>query len=147
MSGSCSMAQPSARRCCQPPGQIAGERVLAPSQPRHLEHEVAPRREPLRRQPVDAAEEADVLVDRQELVQREPLRHVADALLHALRIGRHVDAADRSLCPTTGASRPHSMRMVVDLPAPLLPRKPKISPGAHDERHVVDGDERRQTAA
>ena len=33
------------------------------------------------------------------------------------------------------------MRMVVDLPAPLLPRKPKISPRATVERQVVDGDE------
>src|SRR5436190_17474769 len=32
--------------------------------------------------------------------------------------------------PDVGSSRPHSMRMVVDLPAPLLPRKPKISPRA-----------------
>src|SRR5262245_2959153 len=30
--------------------------------------------------------------------------------------------------PDEGASSPHSMRIVVDLPAPLLPRKPKISP-------------------
>jgi hypothetical protein len=30
--------------------------------------------------------------------------------------------------PDVGASRPHIMRMVVDLPAPLAPRKPKISP-------------------
>src|SRR6185295_1243231 len=30
--------------------------------------------------------------------------------------------------PLVGLSRPHSIRMVVDLPAPLLPRNPKISP-------------------
>ena len=30
--------------------------------------------------------------------------------------------------PDDGRSNPHSMRMVVDLPAPLAPRKPKISP-------------------
>src|SRR5712691_7075947 len=30
--------------------------------------------------------------------------------------------------PEVGCSRPHSMRMVVDLPAPLGPRNPKISP-------------------
>ena len=30
--------------------------------------------------------------------------------------------------PDVGRSSPHSMRIVVDLPAPLLPRKPKISP-------------------
>src|ERR1700687_5738758 len=31
--------------------------------------------------------------------------------------------------PDVGAISPHSTRMVVDLPAPLGPRKPKISPG------------------
>ena len=30
--------------------------------------------------------------------------------------------------PEVGFSSPHSILMVVDLPAPLLPRKPKISP-------------------
>src|SRR5262245_40879581 len=30
--------------------------------------------------------------------------------------------------PDVGRSSPHSMRIVVDLPAPLLPRNPKISP-------------------
>ena len=33
-----------------------------------------------------------------------------------------------SAVPDVGLSSPHSMRMVVDLPAPLAPRKPKISP-------------------
>ncbi len=32
--------------------------------------------------------------------------------------------------PELGVSRPHSMRMVVVLPAPLLPSRPKTSPGA-----------------
>src|SRR5579864_8304520 len=30
--------------------------------------------------------------------------------------------------PDVGGSKPHRMRMVVDLPAPFGPRKPKISP-------------------
>jgi hypothetical protein len=30
--------------------------------------------------------------------------------------------------PLVGFSSPHSIRMVVDLPAPLLPRKPNTSP-------------------
>ena len=30
--------------------------------------------------------------------------------------------------PPVGFSSPHNMRIVVDFPAPLLPRKPKISP-------------------
>ncbi len=31
-------------------------------------------------------------------------------------------------CPSVGGSRPHSIFIVVDLPQPLAPRKPKISP-------------------
>jgi hypothetical protein len=30
--------------------------------------------------------------------------------------------------PDVGCSNPHNMRIVVDLPAPLLPKNPKISP-------------------
>src|ERR1043165_9692632 len=30
--------------------------------------------------------------------------------------------------PDVGLSSPHNVRIVVDLPAPLLPREPKISP-------------------
>src|ERR671912_700905 len=33
-----------------------------------------------------------------------------------------------SAVPAVGFSNPHIMRIVVDLPAPLAPRKPKISP-------------------
>ena len=43
--------------------------------------------------------------------------------------------------PLVGFSSPHSMRIVVDLPAPLLPRKPKTSPCRDLERQAVDGDE------
>jgi len=39
----------------------------------------------------------------------------------------HVQAVHRR-APAVGVSRPHSMRMTVDFPAPLGPRKPKISP-------------------
>ncbi len=43
--------------------------------------------------------------------------------------------------PEVGFSRPQSMRMVVDLPAPLGPRKPKISPRPDLEVDVIDSDE------
>ena len=38
------------------------------------------------------------------------------------------------------------MRIVVDLPAPLLPRKPKIFAGTDLERHIVDCDEAAEPA-
>ena len=101
----------------------------------------AARSSAVRVEPVDAAEEADVLIDREQLVEREALRHVADAPLDAFGIAPTRRCRRQSPCRDVGLSSPHSMRIVVDLPAPLLPRKPKISPRAHVERHVVDGDE------
>jgi hypothetical protein len=47
--------------------------------------------------------------------------------------------------PDVGASRPQSMRIVVDLPAPLGPRKPKDLAAAHGERNAGDGLERAKT--
>ena len=105
----------------------------------------APLGELRRVQPVDAAEERDVLVDGQQLVEREPLRHVADAALDAFGIAV-TSTPPTCAVPEVGSSRPHSMRMVVDLPAPLLPRKPKISPRRDVEGHVVDGDELAEAA-
>src|SRR6185503_2292945 len=43
---------------------------------------------------IDSAKEADVLIDGEPFVQREALRHVADALLDAFRVAADVDAAD-----------------------------------------------------
>ena len=66
--------------------EIARERRFAAGQAGHLEDEArgAPRAAPAI-EAVDAAEEADVLIDGQQLVEREALRHVADALLDRLR--------------------------------------------------------------
>ena len=41
---------------------------------------------------VDPAEERDVLIDGEPLVQRKPLRHVSDVALHPFRILSNVDA-------------------------------------------------------
>ena len=92
--GSWRIAQPSARRWRQPPGR---SRVSVCSRPRRPAISSTNARRAASRsavEPVDAAEEADVLIDGQQLVEREPLRHVADALLHAFGIARDVDAAD-----------------------------------------------------
>ena len=50
-------------------GQFAGQRVATPGQAGHVEHEGARRLELLAREAVDAAEEADVLIDGERLVQ------------------------------------------------------------------------------
>ena len=67
-------------------GEVARQRRLAAAQAGHLDHELAARGERRAGQPVDAAPERDVLIDGEQLVQREPLRHVADALLDAFGI-------------------------------------------------------------
>ena len=50
-------------------------------------------------------------------------------------------AVDRSTVPDVGGVRPTMTRMVVDLPAPLGPRKPVTRPAGGGERDVVDGGE------
>ena len=85
-------------------GQIARQRALAAAQAGHLEHEPAARSRARRPQPVNAAVEADVLVDGQQLVQREALRHVPDAPLDAFRIPCDIDAVDQWPCRTSAAA-------------------------------------------
>ena len=85
--------------------------------------------------------EPQVLFDRQIVPQTRALRHVADAQLDRLGIARDVVAEHLGRTRRTAPSTPHSIRIVVDLPAPLGPRKPQISPGMDLERDLVDGDE------
>ena len=82
------------------PGQVACQRVLSTAQPGHLQHHLAARGQPIALEPVDSAEERDVLVHRERLVQREALRHVADAPFHALGIAGRRRCRRRSPCPT-----------------------------------------------
>ena len=76
-------------------GKIARLRVFAARKPRHLEDERSPLRDSVVAQSVDRAEESDVLIDGQRLVQRELLRHVPDAPLHFFRVAADVDPIDR----------------------------------------------------
>ena len=50
-----------------------------------------------------------------------------------------------SIRPDVGASRPVSILMVVDFPAPFGPRKPKNWPGSHPQVHVLDGNQVAET--
>src|SRR5438046_2515673 len=67
----------------------------APFEACHLDDEPAALFESGRAQPVDAAEKSNVLIDRQPLVKRKPLRHVADSPLHRLGVAADVDAVDQ----------------------------------------------------
>ncbi len=102
--GSCRSAQPSASRWRQPPGSV---RASSRSRPASPPISSANRRRRSSRSPVEPVQpgiEPDVLLDRQQLVEREPLRHVADAPLDALRIAADVDAVDRARGRTTASA-------------------------------------------
>ena len=68
-----------------------------------------------------------VLFHRQLAVQREGLRHVADAAAR-VDVPRIDLLAEQPGAASLAGSRPVSIFMVVDLPQPFEPRKPKISP-------------------
>src|SRR6185436_14763411 len=121
-------------------GEIGGEHLLAAAETCHVEHEVASLGEPRAGNAVDAAEEGDVLIDGELLVEREALRHVADAPLHAFGIGADVDAAHRGGArrgPEQAAEHPDGG----GLAGAVAPEKSEHLAGLHVERHVVHGDE------
>ncbi len=136
-----------AERQALPPAarQIARQRVLPSGETGHLEHEAPARGQPLGTQSVDAAKELDVLVDGQQLVEREALRHVADSPLHAFGIGRHVDAADRG-----GARRrPQEAAQHPDgggLAGAVAAQEAEDLAATDVERQPVDGEERAESS-
>ncbi len=76
---------------------------------------------------VKAGKETQIFNDLEIVVERELLRHVADVLADGFGIAGHIESGNGAR-PEVGLSRPHSMRMVVDFPAPFGPRNPKTSP-------------------
>jgi len=72
-------------------GKRAGHQPFLPFQPRDVDRPGAPRFERSAAKAVDAAEESEVLPDRQVVVEGKALRHVADAPLEPLRLARDVD--------------------------------------------------------
>ena len=94
---------------------------------------------------VDAAEEADVLIDRQQLVEREPLRHVADPPLDAFGIARDVDAADDA--PSRG--RRQQAAQHADgrgLAGAVAAEEAEDLAAPHVEADAIDGDELAEAA-
>ena len=104
--GSWRIAQPSASRCRQPPDSVArraSSRGRAGRPSRARTRGARARRSPV--EAVDAAEERGCSRSTvSALVEREALRHVADAPLDAFGIAADVDAADRARCPTSAAA-------------------------------------------
>src|SRR6186997_1227608 len=85
---------PQSQPLSPPSREIARKAVLPTAQTGHLDDKRSPRLEPFRRESIDAAKKPDVLIDGQQFVERESLRHVANPALHALGIGSHIDASD-----------------------------------------------------
>ncbi len=77
-------------------------------------------------------------LDRQILVQAEALRHVADLALDRRRSRARRSKPRQVPSPSSGVSKPHSMRIVVVLPLPFGPRNPKICPALDANGEPVD---------
>ena len=71
--------------------------------------------------------EIEVLPDGELPIEGEPLGHVADPGSRGQVVGVHRITQECGLPSVAGIS-PVRTFMVVDLPQPLEPRKPKISP-------------------
>ena len=98
----------------------------------------APRAARPLRQPVERAEELEVLLRRRALVDVRRLGDEVDLRrgsprARAARRGRAPCAR-----PLVGFARPVRIRIIVDLPAPLWPSRPKISPGAASQADAVE---------
>ena len=90
--------------------------------------------------PVQLGVEAQVLLGGEVHVERGVLEDEPDVAAHVEPLGTMSWPATTA-DPAVGSASVQSILMVVDLPAPLGPRKPKISPGADVERDAVDGGE------
>ena len=89
------MQAASASRCFQPPDKRAGELVPPRGQPEFLKRAADMLADRL--QPVEPRHEFQVLGNRQILVERELLGHVADLALDLQRLGPEVVAEHRAL--------------------------------------------------
>jgi hypothetical protein len=85
---------------------------------------------------IGAVEQQD-FARRQSEIQIRTLRHHADQALDLHLLLPHVESPIQAW-PPVGRTRVVSTPMVVDLPAPFGPSRPKISPGAHFERDAVE---------
>ena len=77
---------------------------------------------------MERANELEVLVGAEALVERTRFGHIADAGLDLHRLLGDAVTGHQAV-PEVGANIPVSIFTVVDLPAPFGPRNPKISPG------------------
>ena len=142
IAGSWRIAQPSARRCRQPPARSRASASSRPGQPGHLEHERAGAPPDARGSSRRCRRRTDVLIDGQQLVEREALRHVADALLDAFGIASHVDAVRPIAVPDVGSQQSAQHADGRGLPGAVAAEEAEDLAAPDVERQSVDGDER-----
>ena len=145
MGGWWRMAQPSASRWRQPPARSRVRVCSRPSRPAISRTNARRSLEGVAVAVLDAAEEPDVLIDGQRLVEREALRHVADAALDCLGIARDVDAADDG----RAGGRPQQTAQHADggrLAGAVGAEKAEDLAGFDVERQLIDGRERAEPA-
>ncbi len=106
-------------------------------EPQVLEHPLDRVRRSARGDAFDARDEAQVGRHRHVAVERRVLGQVADPPPHLERLSKTSKPSTVTV-PLVAGMKPVMMRMVVVLPAPLGPRKPRISPLARGERDVAD---------
>ena len=82
----------------------------------------------LARQVKQARVKVEILAHRQLGIERERLRHIADALARIEIAGVDRLAEQQRFARASAATSPVSIFIVVVLPQPFEPRKPKISP-------------------
>jgi len=124
------------------PAAGEGARQGAPllRQAGHPEDGIGPLRQPCRRHAIDAAEEFDVFPDREIVVERELLGHIADGLLHVLGLAGDIEAVyfgPPGSRRQQAAQNPDRGR----LPRPVRPQEAEDFAAPDVERDVVDGDE------
>ena len=93
----------------------------------HLAHALA---DQLARHAVELGVQAQVLLGGEVAVERGVLEDEADVAAHVVAFAHDVVARPPCALPPVGRTSVQSMLIVVDLPAPLGPRKPNVSPAA-----------------
>ena len=82
------------------------------------------------RHPVELGVQAQVLLGGQVAVERRVLEHQTDVAPDLVAFAHDIVSGHERDCRPLGRTSVQSMLIVVDLPAPLGPRKPNVSPAA-----------------
>ena len=130
--GSCSTATASESRWRRPIGSALGQRVEVRAQAEPLDQLVDARLRLVRRQVIEARVQDQVLADASARRRARTPASCSRGCLRTSMLPASTELPNSVAVPSVGGSRPVSIFMVVDLPQPFEPRKPKISPRSID---------------